>query len=61
MTIGRILGFIAGTILVGVGAKFGELLFLKVDKKFKEKMKEWKEESEAEIKKAVDGAEVQNA
>jgi hypothetical protein len=46
MTIGRILGFIAGTLLMGIGAKCGELLFKELEKKFKEKMEEHKKEAE---------------
>jgi hypothetical protein len=48
MTIGRILGFVAGTILMGIGVKCGELIFKQLEKKFKEKMEENKKEAEVQ-------------
>jgi hypothetical protein len=45
MTIGRIIGFIVGTILVGVGTSLGNFAV----KKAEEKIKTMKEKKEAEL------------
>jgi hypothetical protein len=57
MTIGKVIGFVIGTVLFGMGARIGEMCFQKAEENIKNVFKpEDKEEGKSEIEAAVASA-----
>jgi hypothetical protein len=50
MTVGRIIGFLIGTVLFGAGAKIGEICFFRAEKSIKEMLKSDEEHGKVSTK-----------